>query len=174
MFVFYMSLPQLLLFSQFIPQGCFKTPAPSAYYRERVHPQGERKAPVYSMGSRTKYRKSKYSGFQSCVRIFYGSVWFVRAIGSYFLHRKNRFVMLTMKVCYLRCIILVHIKVTNFLVEMTNFHVTLTEECGDAPLITYLFLLCMACTNHTLPLFERNLNSLYGNYFISISNQPCK
>ena len=59
------------------------------------------------------------------------------------LHRKNRFVMLTMKVCYLRCIILVHIKVTNFLVEMTNFHVTLTEECGDAPLITYLFLLCM-------------------------------
>lgn len=43
----------------FIPQGCFKTPSPSAYYKERVHPQGEKKAPTYSMGSRTKYRKSE-------------------------------------------------------------------------------------------------------------------
>ena len=36
--------------------------------------------------------------------------------------------MLTMKVCYQRCTISVHIKVTNFLVEITNFHVILTEE----------------------------------------------
>ena len=27
---------------------------------------------------------------------------------------------------------------------MTNFHVILTEKCGDALLITYLFLLCLA------------------------------
>ena len=38
--------------------------------------------------------------------------------------------MLTWKyVCYLRCIIF---SSHNFLVEMTNFHVILTEECGDA------------------------------------------
>ena len=43
-----------------------------------------------------------------------------------------------MKVCNLRYIISVHVNVTNFLDEMTNFHVILTEECGDALLIAYL------------------------------------
>lgn len=37
----------------------FKTPAPGAYSPEKVHPQGERHAPVYSMGNRTRYRKRK-------------------------------------------------------------------------------------------------------------------
>lgn len=35
----------------------FKTPAPGTYSPEKVHPQGERHAPVHSMGARTKYRK---------------------------------------------------------------------------------------------------------------------
>jgi hypothetical protein len=35
----------------------FKTPAPGTYSPEKVHPQGERHAPVYSMGHRTRYRK---------------------------------------------------------------------------------------------------------------------
>ena len=39
----------------------FKTPSPGAYSPEKVHPQGERHAPAYSMGSRTRYRKSKFS-----------------------------------------------------------------------------------------------------------------
>ena len=47
-------------------------------------------------------------------------------------HRKN-------KICHvcIKCTFSVHIKVTiaNILVKMTNFHVILTEECGDAPLI---------------------------------------
>ena len=29
-----------------------------------------------------------------------------------------------------------HSLVTNFLVELTNFHVILTEECGYAPVFT--------------------------------------
>ena len=36
---------------------CFKTPAPGTYSPEKVHPQGERHAPVYSMGQRSRYRK---------------------------------------------------------------------------------------------------------------------
>jgi len=35
----------------------FKTPCPRAYCPEKVHPQGERHAPKYSMGARTRYRK---------------------------------------------------------------------------------------------------------------------
>ena len=35
----------------------FNAPSPGAYYPERVHPQGERHAPKYSMGARTRYRK---------------------------------------------------------------------------------------------------------------------
>lgn len=34
----------------------FKTPGPGNYQNEKVHPQGERHAPKYSMGSRTRYR----------------------------------------------------------------------------------------------------------------------
>ena len=34
---------------------------------------------------------------------------------------------------------------------MTNFHVILTKECGDAPLIAYLFLLYM-CGDYRLAL----------------------
>ena len=41
--------------------GYFSTPAPCAYYKEKVWPQGEVKAPMYSMGSRTRYRKRKES-----------------------------------------------------------------------------------------------------------------
>ncbi|XP_062516960.1 ciliary microtubule associated protein 1A-like [Corticium candelabrum] len=36
----------------------FKTPAPGTYSPEKVHPQGERHAPNYSMGQRTRYRKA--------------------------------------------------------------------------------------------------------------------
>ncbi|XP_071486674.1 ciliary microtubule associated protein 1A-like [Diadema antillarum] len=35
----------------------FITPSPYAYSPEKVHPQGERHAPVYSMGARTRFRK---------------------------------------------------------------------------------------------------------------------
>ena len=37
----------------------FKTPAPGAYSPEKVHPQGERHAPAYSMAARTRFRKRK-------------------------------------------------------------------------------------------------------------------
>lgn len=37
----------------------FKTPSPGAYYPEKVHPQGEKHAPAYSMSARTKNPKSK-------------------------------------------------------------------------------------------------------------------
>jgi len=36
----------------------FNTPGPGRYHNEDCHPQGERNAPKYSMGSRTRYRKS--------------------------------------------------------------------------------------------------------------------
>merc|ERR1712133_134189 len=36
----------------------FKTPGPGRYENHRCHPQGEIHFPKYSMGSRTKYRKS--------------------------------------------------------------------------------------------------------------------
>merc|ERR1712142_1223514 len=36
----------------------FKTPGPGRYNNQTCHPQGERHAPKYSMGSRTKYRRS--------------------------------------------------------------------------------------------------------------------
>ena len=39
----------------------FKTPSPGAYNPEKVHPQGEKYAPAYSMGARTQYRKSKFA-----------------------------------------------------------------------------------------------------------------
>ena len=35
----------------------FNTPSPGAYYPEKVHPQGEKHSPTYSMGARTRYRK---------------------------------------------------------------------------------------------------------------------
>jgi len=35
----------------------FKPPGPGTYDNHKVFPQGERKAPVYSMGGRTRYRK---------------------------------------------------------------------------------------------------------------------
>ncbi|XP_033108860.1 outer dense fiber protein 3-like [Anneissia japonica] len=35
----------------------FVTPSPYAYSPEKCHPQGERHAPVHSMGARTRYRK---------------------------------------------------------------------------------------------------------------------
>lgn len=35
----------------------FKTPGPGRYYNEKVHPQGERYAPKYSMRPRTRYRQ---------------------------------------------------------------------------------------------------------------------
>lgn len=38
----------------------FKTPSPGAYYPEKVHPQGEKHAPAYSMSARTKNPKSEY------------------------------------------------------------------------------------------------------------------
>lgn len=37
--------------------GIFKTPSPGAYSPEKVHPQGERHAPQYSMSNRTRYRR---------------------------------------------------------------------------------------------------------------------
>ncbi|XP_003387090.2 PREDICTED: outer dense fiber protein 3-like [Amphimedon queenslandica] len=37
--------------------NAFKTPSPGAYSPEKVHPQGEKHAPIYSMGRRTAYRK---------------------------------------------------------------------------------------------------------------------
>lgn len=39
----------------------FITPSPYAYSPEKVHPQGERHAPVYSMGARTRFRKRDQS-----------------------------------------------------------------------------------------------------------------
>jgi len=38
--------------------SAFKTPGPGRYNNQTCHPQGERHAPKYSMGSRTKYRRS--------------------------------------------------------------------------------------------------------------------
>ena len=35
----------------------FKTPSPGTYTPEKVHPQGERHAPIFSMGTRTRRRK---------------------------------------------------------------------------------------------------------------------
>ena len=35
----------------------FKNPGPGAYQPEKVHPQGEAIAPIYSMRARTRYRK---------------------------------------------------------------------------------------------------------------------
>ena len=37
--------------------NCFKTPSPGTYSPEKVHPQGERYAPAYSVGARSRYRK---------------------------------------------------------------------------------------------------------------------
>lgn len=39
----------------------FKTPAPGSYSPEKVHPQGERYAPAWSCGARTRYRKRKWA-----------------------------------------------------------------------------------------------------------------
>jgi hypothetical protein len=39
----------------------FITPSPYAYSPEKVHPQGERHAPAYSMGARTRFRKRDQS-----------------------------------------------------------------------------------------------------------------
>lgn len=39
----------------------FVTPSPYAYSPEKVHPQGERHAPAYSMGARTRFRKRDQS-----------------------------------------------------------------------------------------------------------------
>lgn len=49
----------------------FKTPAPGAYSPEKVHPQGERHAPAYSMGSRSRYRKRKCAHFSNKLSLFY-------------------------------------------------------------------------------------------------------
>ena len=57
------------------------------------------------------------------------------------LHRKSRFVE--------DASFSVHLKVTNFLVEMTNFHSILTDECGDAPI-------CTVCIQRSL-LFKDHL-----------------
>ncbi len=46
----------LLLYS--MNSGTFKTPSPGAYRPELAHPPGEKHAPIYSMGSRSRYRKS--------------------------------------------------------------------------------------------------------------------
>ena len=43
----------------FFISDSFKTPSPGAYSPEKVHPQGEKHAPSYSMGQRTRYRKRK-------------------------------------------------------------------------------------------------------------------
>lgn len=50
----------MLLFSRLFllaTKAPFKTPGPGTYSNERVHPQGERHAPRYSMAARTRYRK---------------------------------------------------------------------------------------------------------------------
>jgi len=49
--------PAYSILGQQKDQATFKTPAPGAYSPEKVHPQGERHAPAYSMGSRSRYRK---------------------------------------------------------------------------------------------------------------------
>ena len=41
---------------------------------------------------------------------------------------------------------------------MTNFHVILTEECGDAPLTTYLFLLYMCAASFGASLAKQGKN----------------
>ena len=58
---------------------------------------------------------------------------------------KNRFVMSYVDMKASMTSFSVHIKITNFLVEMRNFHVILTEECGDTPLIT----LCRSSRSHS-------------------------
>ena len=44
-------------FTILVSADIFNTPSPGAYYPERVHPQGEKHSPTYSMGARTRYRK---------------------------------------------------------------------------------------------------------------------
>ena len=44
----------------------FKTPSPGAYKPEAVHPQGERHAPQYSIGARTRYRKDDQTPAPNC------------------------------------------------------------------------------------------------------------
>lgn len=39
--------------------AAFKSPGPAAYRAEKVPVLSERRMPAYSMGSRTRYRKSK-------------------------------------------------------------------------------------------------------------------
>ena len=46
-----------ILFLSYIFIASFKTPSPRAYYPEKVHPQGERHAPKYSIGFRSRNRK---------------------------------------------------------------------------------------------------------------------
>ena len=49
----------------------FKTPSPGAYSPEKVHPQGEKHAPIYSMGRRTGYRKSKQYSLRQCTTLHF-------------------------------------------------------------------------------------------------------
>ncbi|XP_060597460.1 ciliary microtubule associated protein 1A-like [Ruditapes philippinarum] len=49
--------PSYSLLSRHSELRKFKTPASSAYYPEKVHPQGEKIAPKYSIGLRTRFRK---------------------------------------------------------------------------------------------------------------------
>lgn len=42
---------------EFLQLDSFKTPSPGRYSPEKVHPQGERHAPCYSMGARTRFRR---------------------------------------------------------------------------------------------------------------------
>ncbi|XP_002732801.1 ciliary microtubule associated protein 1A-like [Saccoglossus kowalevskii] len=49
--------PAYSILGRQIDPNQFKTPCPRAYCPEKVHPQGERHAPSYSMGARTRYRK---------------------------------------------------------------------------------------------------------------------
>lgn len=50
---------RMLIWFNYLIADTFKTPGPGTYRPEKVHPQGERHAPTYSMGSRTRYRKRK-------------------------------------------------------------------------------------------------------------------
>ncbi|XP_045216986.2 outer dense fiber protein 3-like [Mercenaria mercenaria] len=49
--------PSYSLLSRQSDLQTFKTPSARAYYPEKVHPQGEKIAPKYSIGFRTRFRK---------------------------------------------------------------------------------------------------------------------
>ncbi len=80
------------------------------------------------------------------------------------LHRKNRFVMLTENYVIWDASFSVHIKVTNFLAEMTNFSVIMTE-C-----ISHNISVFTVCCIHTIcTWFYQNVRGLSQKKLTTVS-----